>query len=136
MWVSHWFSLYTQTNMLCNSTTWNSYVISLWCSNELFILPTVLSATREKIVNARTGWHRRKLRADLKIKGPVILKAEFSQCLTKPRSKPFSVCRTLLGKHHLSWTVSLQHYTECRLEKHLSSKNNPLRNTSGSPEIS
>ena len=33
--------------------------------------------------------------------GPVFL-TQFSQCLAKPRSKPFSVCSTLLSSHHLS----------------------------------
>ena len=32
-----------------------------------------------------------------------------NQCLTKPRSKSFSVCPTFWSKHHLSWTISLKH---------------------------
>ena len=32
-------------------------------------------------------------------------------CLTKPRSKPLSLSRTLLSKHHFSRTVSLKHIT-------------------------
>ena len=38
-----------------------------------------------------------------------VIWTELSQCLTKPRSKPFSVCGTLLWKRHLLWTVSWKH---------------------------
>ena len=34
------------------------------------------------------------------------------QCLTKPRSKSFSICPTILSKHHLLWTVLWKHTEE------------------------
>ena len=37
--------------------------------------------------------------------------------LTKTRFKPFSVCRTLLCKHHLTWTVSLDRLEHIKLTK-------------------
>ena len=34
-----------------------------------------------------------------------LFKSSLAPCLTKPRSKPFSICPTVLSKHHLLSTV-------------------------------
>ena len=38
-------------------------------------------------------------------KGQIFKRSLAMQCLTKPRSKSFSICPTILSKHHLLWTV-------------------------------
>ena len=44
-------------------------------------------------------------------KGQIFKRSLAMQCLTKPGSKSFSICPTILSKHHLLWTV-LWKYTE------------------------
>ena len=57
--------------------------------------------------------------------GPNIY-TQFSQCLTKPHSKAFSICPTILSKHYLSWTVLWKQIEKTR-KAFISSKNHQRR---------
>ena len=49
------------------------------------------------------------------------------QCSTKPRSKSFSICPTILSKHHLLWTVLWKHTEEKKKRIYLLKTTNQRR---------
>ena len=60
-------------------------------------------------------------------KGQIFKRSLAMQCLTKPRSKSFSICQTILSKHHLLWTVLWKHTEEKKTSIYLLKTTNQRR---------
>ena len=65
-------------------------------------------------------------------KGQIFKRSLAMQCLTKPLSKSFSICQTILSKHHLLWKILWKHI---ETRKAFIFLNNLSKKRSGSPKI-